>query len=71
MSEILEEQQFDDDLEQEARDMLSFERPNDDEIRFILASVVDFLEDLPLTGETLLHAGQLLRDVEDLQGRLL
>ena len=37
------------------------------EIKFVLDSVIDFLEELKLQGEALRHAGQLLRDVEDLR----
>lgn len=41
----------------------------EDEIKFVLDSVIDFLEPLRLSGEALSHAGQLLRDVEALRGK--
>lgn len=36
-------------------------------VKFVLDSVIDFLEELKLSGEPLRHAGQLLRDVEALR----
>lgn len=41
-----------------------------DAVKFVLDSVIDFLEELKLSGESLRHAGQLLRDVEALRGSL-
>lgn len=35
-------------------------------VKFVLTSVIDFLEDLKLSGEPLTHAGQLLKDCEAL-----
>ena len=37
------------------------------EVKFVLESVIAFLETLTLSGEKLREAGQLLRDVEALQ----
>ncbi len=39
-------------------------------VKFVLDSVIDFLEELTLSGEALRHAGQLLRDVEELRKSL-
>ena len=39
-------------------------------VKFVLDSVIDFLEELTLTGEPLRHAGQILRDVEELRKTL-
>lgn len=39
-------------------------------VKFVLDSIIDFLEELKLSGESLRHAGQLLRDVEALRGSL-
>jgi len=39
-------------------------------VKFVLDSVIDFLEDLKLSGEPLKQAGQLLRDVEALRQSL-
>ena len=42
----------------------------EDELKFVLDSVIDFLEPLKLSGDALSHAGQLLRDVEALRAKL-
>lgn len=42
----------------------------DEEVRFVLDSIIDFLEELKLSGEQLRHGGQLLRDVEELRSKL-
>ena len=39
-------------------------------VKFVLDSVIDLLEGLVLQGDNLKHAGQILRDVEDLRKSL-
>lgn len=39
-------------------------------IKMVLDDVIDFVEQLTLSGDLLIQAGQLLRDVEDLRGEL-
>ncbi len=41
-----------------------------DEVKAVLDKVIDFLEDLRFSGELLKKGGQLLRDVEELRGKL-
>lgn len=39
-------------------------------VKFVLDSIIDFLEEVKLSGESLRHAGQLLHDVEALRREL-
>jgi hypothetical protein len=77
MSEILEEQPHRAIMEGspgiipvEIVREIDSEFPSDQEVKFVLDSIIEFLEPLRLSGDDLAHAGQLLRDVESLRDKL-